>query len=387
MKIVAITPMIVNAQMRNWVFVKVETDEGITGWGEASLEWKTRGVAGCVEDLTPFLLGEDPTRIEHLWQVMYRQPFFRAGVEGMSALSGIEQALWDIAGKAAGKPVYQLLGGAVRERVRMYDHLGGGQMDALYLQDTAEAVAERARQSVAAGYSAIKALVVPRTLPLDGAAPLRHAATLMAALRDAVGPEVDIMVDLHGRTTPAMGIQYGQVLASYRPFFLEEPCPPGNVEALAEVARALPGLAIAAGERLVTRWGFRDVLEQRACAVIQPDLCHCGGLWEARKIAAMAETYAVSVAPHNPLGPIATAVAVHFALCTPNWLIQEAIRRDVPWRDEVVDAPLVVREGYVYPPERPGWGVEIDERAAARHPFAPEVRMQWFHDDGSVADW
>lgn len=387
MKIVAITPVIVNAQMRNWVFVKVETDEGITGWGEASLEWKTRGVAGCVEDLAPFLLGQDPTRIEHLWQVMFRQPFFRAGVEGMSALSGIEQALWDIAGKAVGKPVYQLLGGAVRERVRMYDHLGGGQMDALYLQDTAQMMAERACQSVAAGYSAIKALVVPRTLPLDGAAPLRHAEALMAALRNAVGPAVDIMVDLHGRTTPVMGIQYGQILAPYRPLFLEEPCPPGNVEALAEVARALPGLAIAAGERLVTRWGFRDVLEQRACAVIQPDLCHCGGLWETRKIAAMAETYGVSVAPHNPLGPIATAAAVHFALCTPNWLIQEAIRRDVPWRDEVVDAPLVVRDGYIYPPERPGWGVEIDERAAARHPFAPEVRMQWFHDDGSVADW
>jgi len=386
-KIVAITPVIVNAQMRNWVFVKVETDEGITGWGEASLEWKTRGVAGCVEDLAPFLLGQDPTRIEHLWQVMFRQPFFRAGVEGMSALSGIEQALWDIAGKAVGKPVYQLLGGAVRERVRMYDHLGGGQMDALYLQDTAQMMAERACQSVAAGYSAIKALVVPRTLPLDGAAPLRHAEALMAALRNAVGPAVDIMVDLHGRTTPVMGIQYGQILAPYRPLFLEEPCPPGNVEALAEVARALPGLAIAAGERLVTRWGFRDVLEQRACAVIQPDLCHCGGLWETRKIAAMAETYGVSVAPHNPLGPIATAAAVHFALCTPNWLIQEAIRRDVPWRDEVVDAPLVVRDGYIYPPERPGWGVEIDERAAARHPFAPEVRMQWFHDDGSVADW
>lgn len=387
MKIVAITPVIVNAQMRNWVFVKVETDEGITGWGEASLEWKTRGVAGCVEDLAPFLRGQDPTRIEHLWQVMYRQPFFRAGIEGMSALSGIEQALWDIGGKAAGKPVYQLLGGAVRERVRMYDHLGGGQMDALYLQNTAEAMAERARQSVAAGYSAIKALVVPRTLPLDGAAPLRHAETLMAALRDAVGPGVDIMVDLHGRTTPAMGIQYGQILAPYRPFFLEEPCPPGDVGALAAVARALPGLAIAAGERLVGRWGFRDMLEQRACAVIQPDLCHCGGIWEARKIAAMAETYAVGVAPHNPLGPIATAAAVHFALCTPNWLIQEAIRSDVPWRDEVVDAPLAVRDGYIYPPERPGWGVEIDERAAARHPFEPEVRMQWFHDDGSVADW
>ena len=338
MKITAVTTVVVNAQMRNWVFVKVSTDEGVVGWGEASLEWKTRAVCGAVADLEPLIVGQDPARIEHLFQIMYRHPFFRAGIEGMSALSGIEQALWDIAGKVANKPVYQLLGGAVRDRVRMYDHLGGGQMEALYLQDTAQQMAERARESVAAGYTALKVLVVPKTLPLDGSAPLRHAETLMAAIREAVGPDVDVMVDLHARTTPAMAIHYGEVLRPFRPFFLEEPCPPENVGGMAEVTRALPGIPIATGERLVTRWGFRELLERRACAVIQPDLCHCGGLWEARKIAAMAETYYVSVAPHNPLGPVATAAAIHFALATPNWLIQEAIRADVPWRDAVVGA-------------------------------------------------
>ncbi len=387
MKITAVGTVVVNAQMRNWVFVKVSTDEGVTGWGEASTEWKTRAVCGAVADLEPFIVGQDPARIEHLFQIMYRHPFFRAGVEGMSALSGIEQALWDIAGKVAGKPVYQLLGGAVRDRVRMYDHLGGGQMEALYLQDTAEQMAERARESVAAGYTALKVLVVPKTLPLDGHLPLRHAETLMAAIRDAVGPEVEIMVDLHARTTPAMAIQYGEVLRPFRPFFLEEPCPPENVGGMADVARALPGIPIATGERLVTRWGFRELLERRACAVIQPDLCHCGGLWEARKIAAMAETYYVSVAPHNPLGPIATAAAVHFALATPNWLIQEAIRSDVPWRDAVVGGGLPVVDGYILPPAEPGLGISVDEEEAAKHPFQQEVLMQWWHGDGAVADW
>jgi len=386
-KITAVGTVVVNAQMRNWVFVKVSTDEGVTGWGEASTEWKTRAVCGAVADLEPFIVGQDPARIEHLFQIMYRHPFFRAGVEGMSALSGIEQALWDIAGKVAGKPVYQLLGGAVRDRVRMYDHLGGGQMEALYLQDTAEQMAERARESVAAGYTALKVLVVPKTLPLDGHLPLRHAETLMAAIRDAVGPEVEIMVDLHARTTPAMAIQYGEVLRPFRPFFLEEPCPPENVGGMADVARALPGIPIATGERLVTRWGFRELLERRACAVIQPDLCHCGGLWEARKIAAMAETYYVSVAPHNPLGPIATAAAVHFALATPNWLIQEAIRSDVPWRDAVVGGGLPVVDGYILPPAEPGLGISVDEEEAAKHPFQQEVLMQWWHGDGAVADW
>ena len=387
MKIVAISTRVVNARMRNWVFVKVETDQGLVGWGEASLEWKTRAVVGCVEDLAPLILGQDPRGIEPLYQTMYRHSFFRMGVIGMSALSGIEQACWDIFGKSLGVPVYQLLGGAVRESIRMYDHLGGGEMNALYLQDQPERMAERARESVAAGYSAIKALVVPVSEPLDGLAPIRRAEACMAAIREAVGDGVDIMVDLHGRTTPAMAIQYGQALAPYRLFFFEEPCPPENPKALAEVARGLPGVPIATGERLVTRYQFRELLEQGACTVIQPDLCHCGGLWEARKIAAMAETYYVSVAPHNPLGPIATAAAIQFGFATPNFLIQEAIRSDVPWRDEVVTTPIPVVDGHVSLPEAPGLGIEVDEVAAARRPFEQEVLMQPYHRDGAVADW
>jgi galactonate dehydratase len=305
---------------------------------------------------------------------------------GMSAVSGIEQACWDIYGKSVGLPVYQLLGGRVRDRIRMYDHLGGGEMSSLYLQDTVEQMTERARESLAAGYTALKALVVPRTEPLEGSAPLRRAERLFGALRETVGEDIDLMIDFHGRTTPAMAIQYGRVLEPFRPFFLEEVCPPENVDGMAEVARALK-IPLATGERLVTRYEFRELLEKRACAVIQPDLCHCGGLWEARKIAALAETYYVSVAPHNPLGPIATAVAVQFGFATPNYLIQEAIRSDVPWRDEVVSEPLVVKDGFIYPSDKPGLGIEVDEQAAARHPFKQEVLMGWFHPDGSVADW
>jgi galactonate dehydratase len=386
MKITGITPVVVNAQMRNWIFVKVETDEGLVGWGEASVEWKTRGVVGSIQDYTPFILGEDPTRIEHLYQIMYRQPFFRAGVVGMSAVSGIEMACWDIFGQAVGRPVYQLLGGRVRDRIRMYDHLGGGEMKSLYLDDTAEVMAARARQSVEDGYTAVKVLVVPRTAPLDGAKVLRHAESTMAAIREAVGPDVDVMIDLHARTTPDMAIQYGEVLAPYRPWFLEEPCPPENVEGMGKVARALK-TPIATGERLVTRYQFRELFEKGACAIAQPDMCHCGGLWEARKIAALAETYYVSIAPHNPLGPIATAAALHFGFATPNYLIQEAIRSDVPWRDDVLTEPLPIERGFATPSTKPGLGLAIDEKEAAKHPFEQEVILRYWHEDGAVADW
>ena len=387
MKITAISTVVVNARMRNWVFVKVETDEGIVGWGEGSLEWKTRGVVGCVDDLAPLVIGQDPRRIEHLYQIMYRHSFFRLGAVGMSALSGIEQACWDIWGKSLDVPVYELLGGAVRDWVRVYDHLGGGELAGIYLDDAPEQMAEHGRASVAAGFDAVKALVVPLSQPLDGNAPLRHAERCMAALRDAVGPDVDILVDLHGRTTPAMAIQYGQALKSYRPFFFEEPCLPENVDGMVEVARALPGMAIAAGERLVTRFAFRELLERRAVAVVQPDLCHCGGVSEARKIAAMAEAYYVAIAPHNPLGPIASIVNHPFGIAVPNFLIQENVRADVPWRDAVVSNPVTPKNGRLGLPTGPGWGVEVNEAEAAKHPFQQEVLMQTYHADGSVADW
>jgi galactonate dehydratase len=171
-----------------------------------------------------------------------------------------------------------------------------------------------------------------------------------------------------------------------RPWFFEEPCQPEVVDAMVEVARALP-IPIATGERLVTRWQFRELLEKRACAVIQPDVCHCGGLSEMKKIAAMAETYQISVAPHNPLGPVATIANIHFALSTPNFLIQEVMRQDVPWRNEVVDAPLDIRDGYVYPPTQPGLGLEVDEQGAAAHPYKPEPQLNCFDEEGAVADW
>jgi galactonate dehydratase len=353
--------------------VKIETDQpGLYGWGEASLEMKTRAVAGALADFEPLLIGEDPTRIEHLYQKLYREPFFRVGVIGLSAISGIEQACWDIFGKSANLPVYKLLGGAVRERVRMYTHLGGGEMHSVYETFDAAPLIDRAHAVVAKGYTALKVVCVPRSEPLMGAATTRKFARTIEQLRLALGDGVDIMIDFHGRTSPAMAIQYINAIADYNPYFCEEPVPSENVKALAEVRKSVR-VPIATGERLVTRHEFREIFEQQACHVIQPDLCHCGGLLEARKIAAMAEVYYMGVAPHNPLGPVANAVALHFGLATPNFLIQEDMLADVPWRFEVVQHSLKTEAGYWLKPEAAGLGIEVDEAAAAQHPFQQEI--------------
>ncbi len=392
MKITAIKTCTVNAQMRNWVFVKVETDvAGLYGWGEASLEWKTRAVAGAVEDFAPMLIGQDPTRIEFLYQMMYRQSFWRVGVIGLSAISGIEQALWDILGKSLGKPVYQLLGGAVRDKVRMYTHLGGGDMKAVYeTQHSADPkpFVDLALQVVARGYNAVKVLITPPTESLNSIAAYRYAETMMAALREAVGDDVDIMVDCHGRHSVANAIEFCRVLAPYHPYFIEEPVPPENVDAMVEVRRASP-VPIATGERRITRFEFRELFEKQACQVIQPDLCHCGGLWEAKKIAAMAETYYMGVAPHNPLGPVANAAALHFALSTPNFLIQEDMLTDVPWRWDVVQHSLQTENGYWLMTDAPGLGIEVNEEAAKKHPFQQEVihALTVRAHDGAILDW
>jgi galactonate dehydratase len=388
MKITDIRTIVVNAQMRNWVFVKVETDTpGLIGWGEASVEWKTRAVAGAVEDLKPFVVGEDPTRIEHIYQKLYRQPFFRPGIIGQSAISGIEQACWDITGKALGVPVYRLLGGAVREKVRMYTHLGGGEMTSVYTSFDPEPVVELALQVVERGYTAVKVVFVPYSEPLMGPAHVKKLRQVMGRLREAVGDQIDIMVDFHGRTYPAVAIEYINAIAEYHPYFCEEPVPPENIDALAEVRAAVP-VPIATGERLVTRHQFREVFEKRAAHVIQPDLCHCGGLLEARKIAAMAEAYYMGVAPHNPLGPIANAAALHFALATPNFLIQEDMLSDVPWRWDVVESSLRTEQGYWLPVTAPGLGVEVNEKEAARHPFVQEpLQSAVYAPDGAVLDW
>lgn len=392
MKITAVKTCVVNAEMRNWVFVKVETDQpGLYGWGEASLEWKTRAVVGAVEDFAPMLIGEDPERIEFLYQKMYRQSFWRVGVIGLSAISGIEQALWDIRGKALGVPVFKLLGGQVRDKVRMYTHLGGGDMRAVYeTQYSADPkpFVDLALEVVARGYTAVKVLITPPTESLNSIAAYRYAEKMMAAIREAVGEGVDIMVDCHGRHSVANAIEFCRVLAPYRPYFIEEPVPPENADALAEVRRASP-VPIATGERRVTRFEFRELFEKQACQVIQPDLCHCGGLWEAKKIAAMAEAYYIGVAPHNPLGPVANAAALHFALSTPNFLIQEDMLTDVPWRFDVVKHALKTESGYWLPTDAPGLGIEVDEAAAAKHPFAQEIihATTVRAHDGAILDW
>jgi galactonate dehydratase len=392
MKITAVKPLVVHAEMRNWVFVKVETDQaGLIGWGEASLEWKTRSVVGAIQDFEPMILGEDPTRIEHLYQKMYRQSFWRTGVIGLSAISGIEQACWDILGKSLAQPVYKLLGGAVRTKVRMYTHLGGGDMRAVYetqWSDDAKLFADRALAVVAKGYSAVKVLITPPTESLNGIAAYRYAERTMEALRLALGEEIDILIDCHGRHSLGNAIEFCRVLAPYKPYFVEEPVPPENVDVLAEVRKASP-VPIATGERLVTRYQFREVFEKLACHVIQPDLCHCGGLWEAKKIAAMAEVYTMGVAPHNPLGPVANAAALHFDLSTPNFLIQEDMLADVPWRWDVVQHSLVTENGYWLPPEVPGLGIEVNETAAAKHPFQQEVIHPTIvrAHDGAILDW
>jgi galactonate dehydratase len=387
LKITAIRTLVVNARMRNWVLVKVETDQpGLYGWGEATLEWKTKGVVGSVEDLAVLLIGQNPLRIEHLWQAMHRQYFWRNGIVNSSAMSGIDQALWDIKGKELGKPVCELLGGPVRDTLRLYDHLGGGTMEGMYGTAEPEVFAELALASVARGFTAFKAMPVSVSELLESASILKRAAKCVAAMRDAVGDEIDIMLDLHARTTPAAAIQFGRMLTDYNLYWYEEPCWSEHVDALVEVSRALP-FPIASGERLVGRWGFRELLEKRAVAVIQPDVSHCGGISEARRIAAMAETYLTPVACHNPQGPVSTASSIHVGFATPNYLIQEVVRNDVPWRNDILVEPLDASAGICNAPTAPGLGIDINETEAAKHPFQPEVTMARFHRDGSVADW
>ncbi len=392
MKITAIETRVCHARMRNWVFVKVLTDQpGLWGWGEATLEWHTRAVVAAIDDLAPFLVGEDPRRVEHLWQIMYRQPFWHGnGIVRGTAISGVDLALWDILGKSLGVPCHQLWGGPVRDYVRLYCHLGGGRMEDFYETAPADAArfADLAQQAVAEGFTAFKSMAVPETMPLEGLKPVRYAEACVAAMRQAVGDDIDIMVDCHARPSPAMGMQFARALEPFGLYFFEEPCWPEAVDALAQIQRAV-GTPIATGERLVTQHGFRELLEKHACRVLQPDITHCGGLSEARRIAAMAEAYRLALAPHNPQGPVSTAASIELGLATPSYVICESVHNDVPWRDDVVREGFTVqREGrLVRAGDKPGLGVEIDEAQVSKHPFQQEVLRRTFHRDGSVGDW
>ncbi|WP_134090859.1 galactonate dehydratase [Olivibacter sp. XZL3] len=392
MKITRIETYVCHARMRNWIFVKVLTDQpGLWGWGEATLEWHTKAVVGAIEDLSQLLIGEDPRRIEHLWQMMYRQHFWHGnGIVRGTAISGIDIALWDIAGKIHGVPCHELWGGRVRDYVRLYCHLGGGRMEDFYETSPADAnrFAALAVQAVEQGFTAFKSMAVPETMSLEGLQPVKYAEACVRAMRDAVGDQIDIMVDCHARPSPRMGLLFAKALEPYNLYFFEEPCWPETMDDIAMIQRAVK-TPIASGERLVGVYAFREMLEKRAVSVIQPDITHCGGLTEARRITALAEAYRVSVAPHNPQGPISTAASLELGFATSSYIICESVHQDVPWRNEVVNEGFSLQEDgrLIFPNKRPGLGIEINEEEVKKHPFQTEILQRTFYKDGSVGDW
>ncbi len=389
-KIVDVTTTVVNAEMRNWIFVKVTTDQdGLYGWGEASLNWKTRAVASTVEDLAPLLLGRDPRDIEQILRVLNKHSYYRLGIIGATAISGIEHALWDIFGKSLGVPVWRLLGGKVRDSVRVYTHLGMGDMKSVYETFDEGALRDRALAVIDKGYDALKVVFIPYSHYSVGTAARRDVGRRMQVLREAVGDDVEIMIDFHGRPASlSAALQFIDELAPYRPMFCEEPVQPGDAEALRAIT-ARAACPIAAGERLVGFKEFEPLFRAQAVNIIQPDLNHTGGLLEGKRIAHAAEHAFMGVAPHNPNGPVAGAAALHFDVSTPNFVIQEEMSGAVPWYDDVVATPMR-RVGNAWQvPDSPGLGVEINEREAARHPFKQEVMHAAgaVLDDGTIVDW
>lgn len=389
-RITGLRSVVVNAEMRNWIFVKVETDQdGLYGWGEASLNWKTRAVCGTVEDLAPLVIGQDPRDIEQIVRTLHKHSYYRLGIIGATAISGIEHALWDIFGKSVNLPVWRLLGGRTRDRVALYTHLGLGDMTSVYETFDPGALTEKAQAVVDRGYTALKVVFIPYSGFAADIPSRRHVGRLMETLRDAVGDDVDIMIDFHGRPASiSAALQYIDVLTPFDPMFCEEPVQPGDTQAMRMVAERA-SCPIATGERLIGFKEFEPLFREKAVHIIQPDLNHTGGLLEGKRIAAAAEQAFMGVAPHNPNGPIAGAAALHFAVSTPNFVIQEEMSGAVPWYDDVVSTPMRRVGSDWEVPDVVGLGVEVNETEAAKHPFKPEV----FHSrgavlgDGTIVDW
>jgi galactonate dehydratase len=361
-----------------WLFLKIHTDEGIVGLGEPILEGRARTCATAVEELAPWLIGEDPTRVVHLWQACYKHAFYRGGEILTSVLSGVEQALWDITGKWHGVPVYKLLGGPTRDKIRVYGTAGGR---------TPDEAAKAIKDAVAAGFNCIKVgsagtrtrhgrLIEPPSFTEDQVA-------IFAAMRAAAGSDVDIAIDFHGAVPPQTAKRLIKHLEPYHPFFVEEPVQAQNVDVLADITRSTE-IPIATGERLFTKWGFRELLEKRAASILQPDLSHAGGIMECRLIAGMAEAYYAGIAPHCPLGPIALAACLQLDAAIPNFLCQEGGRIT---GEGYITTPFRHENGYLPLPTAPGLGVEIDEDA-----IQDKIDHDWqnpkrYADDGSAIDW
>lgn len=383
MKITALKTYLVPPR---WCFLKIETDEGISGWGEPVVEGRAHTVETAVQELADYLIGQDPLKIEDHWQVMYRGGFYRGGPILMSAIAGVDQALWDIKGRAYGQPVHQLLGGPCRDRIKVYSWVGG---------DRPADVAEAAKAAVARGFQALKMNGTEELQIVDSHAKIDAVVETLSTVRAAVGPHIGLGVDFHGRVHRPMAKALIRELEQFRLMFIEEPLLSEHIDAIGEVAKA-SSTPIALGERLYSRWDFRQVLESRVVDIIQPDLSHAGGITECRKIAAMAEAYDVALAPHCPLGPIALAACLQVDAVSHNAFIQEqslGIHYNGPGRDlldYLVDPNVFAyADGMVAIPQGVGLGIEVNEEAvieAAKtgHRWRNPV---WRHEDGSVAEW
>jgi galactonate dehydratase len=359
------------------------------GWGEASLNWKTRAVTGAVEDMAPLVVGKDPRDIEQIVRTLNKHSYYRLGIIGATAISGIEHALWDIFGKSVGLPVWRLIGGKTRDKVRVYTHLGLGDMKSVYETFDPGSLRDKALRVTELGYDALKVVFIPYSHFAVDIPSRRHVGRMMETLRDAVGENVDIMIDFHGRPASiAAALQYIEELAPYKPMFCEEPVIPGDTDALRMVTERA-GCPIASGERLVGYKEFEPIFQQKAVHILQPDLNHTGGILEGKRIAAAAEQAFMGVAPHNPNGPIAGAAALHYDVSTPNFVIQEEMSGAVPWYDDVVTTPMKRTGNSWEVPLAPGLGVEVNETEAAKHPFKPEVMhtLGAVLADGTVVDW
>ncbi|HZK84216.1 MAG TPA: galactonate dehydratase [Desulfosporosinus sp.] len=368
-----------------WVFLKITTDDGLVGWGEPVVEGHAAAVVAAVKEMEDYLIGQDPSRIEDMWQVLYRSGFYRGGPVLMSAIAGIDQALWDIKGKVHGLPVYEFLGGAVRDKIRVYTWIGG---------DRPADVGKAAKEKQQLGFRDIKMNASEEMHYVDSFSKVEAIIARVAAVRDAVGKDFGIAVDFHGRIHKPMAKVIAKELEQFHLLFIEEPVLPENNEALREIANHT-STPIATGERMFSRWDFKKLLQDGYVDIIQPDLSHAGGISEVKKIAAMAEAYDVAVAPHCPLGPIALAACLQLDTCTPNVFIQEQslgihYNKTNDLLDYLKDPTVFKYEnGYVTIPSRPGLGIEINEefvREAAKigHNWKNPV---WRNEDGTIAEW
>lgn len=366
---------LIAAGWRNYTFVKIQTDSGLVGWGEATLGWKETAVRELVLDYgRRYVVGQNPFDIEDLWFRLY-QIEHNTGPVMYSAMAGIEMALWDLVGKACNQPVCNLVGGKVRSRVKAY---ANGWYSSI--ADWGE-LSEKAKGVVTRGYKALKFDPFGPGGREISRADLRTAAKTVEAVRRAIGEDIDILLEFHGRFSPIMALEAIRAMVPLNPAWCEEPIPAHNNESMAQVVAGSP-LRVATGEHIYSRFGFLDLLQRKAAHVIQPDITYSGGFLETKKIAALAEAHYVSVAPHNCDGPLKTVAGIHLAANIPNFLILETFQDyDVPWREDLTSGTPRVRDGYYEVPTGPGWGVEVNESVLAAHPENPDAKLNMFSDD------